>query len=80
MVAVTQIKEEEDFYLGHDFSEGLGFSKPQIEKLVKDGSIVPLEEGIPLKKTQSLWLTQNNEIYLADCIDSMGDADKRRIA
>ncbi len=74
----TQKEGEQPYYFGWEFLRPL--TREEIDWRVNSGTVVPLSEKVQIKRTgQSLWLTQENELYLADEKDPIGDKQKKLI-
>ena len=77
LVYFTQIEEDNKYYLGHEFSRPI--TQEELNIMIESGEVKTLDQKFPITRKQSLWLTSNNEVYLADCNKPIEDHKKRKI-
>lgn len=74
---LTQIEGDENYYWGYGFERP--FSHEEITKGIEDGALVSLTDRISTNINQTPWLNPDNEIYLANSNNPIGDNNKKRL-
>ena len=71
---ITQRCCDKNYYLGFEFYRP--WSQEDVDSRLKTGEIEQLTNKIQIKRTQTPYLTPQNEIYLADETKQLNDLNK----
>jgi hypothetical protein len=77
LVYFTQREGELNYYFGLEFQRPI--SQEEINRRIESGTVVALNKHQPIRLTEILWLTSEEQIFIADKKDPKGDPKIRAV-